>query len=134
MGGHHVIEHRIDHRRAVGRHVMEWRCRATLRSNARHRFLTVIHWQRLATDIRPVTLPREFQRGMIMTDPLTTEAIYLRLGSLIADMPDIKVDPTPETHRWVAQVLALIEASKLVDTMSIATFQVVAQASARPAA
>jgi hypothetical protein len=64
---------------------------------------------------------------MIMTDPLTTEAIYLRLGSLIADMPDIKVDPTPETHRWVAQVLALIEASKLVDTMSIATFQVVAQ-------
>ena len=69
-----------------------------------------------------------------MTDPLTAEAIYLRVGSLIADAPDLKADPTPETHRWVAQVLALIEASKLVDTMSIATFQVVAQASARPAA
>lgn len=30
-----------------------------------------------------------------MTDPLTAEAIYLRLGSLMADAPDLKADPTP---------------------------------------
>lgn len=59
-----------------------------------------------------------------MTHPLTTEATYLRLGSLIADTPDLKADPTPETHRWVAQVLALIEAGKLVDTVGIVSFKV----------
>jgi hypothetical protein len=59
-----------------------------------------------------------------MTDPLTTEAIYLRLGSLIADAPDFKVDVTPETHRWVAQVLALIEAGKLVEMTDIVIFKV----------
>jgi hypothetical protein len=32
-----------------------------------------------------------------MTDQLTTEAIYLRLGSLIAT-PDLKANPTPETQ------------------------------------
>ena len=58
-----------------------------------------------------------------MTDPLTTEAIYLRLGGLIADTPDFKAAPTPETHRWVAQVLALIEAGKLVERVDIITFK-----------
>ncbi|SHG09153.1 hypothetical protein SAMN05443248_0250 [Bradyrhizobium erythrophlei] len=62
-----------------------------------------------------------------MTDPLTAEAIYLRVGSLIADAPDLKADPTPETHRWVAQVLALIEAGELVNSASIATFKVASQ-------
>lgn len=63
-----------------------------------------------------------------MTDPLTTEAIYLRLGSLIADIPDLKSDdPTPDTHRWIAQVLALIEVSNLVDTMSIGWFKAASQ-------
>ena len=62
-----------------------------------------------------------------MTDPLTAEAVYLRLGSLIADTPDLKADPTPETHRWVAQVLALIEAGDLVDRMGIISFQVASQ-------
>jgi len=62
-----------------------------------------------------------------MTDPLTSEAIYLRLGSLIADTPDLKADPTPETHRWVAQVLALIEAGDLAERMGIISFQVASQ-------
>jgi hypothetical protein len=31
-----------------------------------------------------------------MTNPLTVEAIYLRLGALIADAPNFK-NPTPET-------------------------------------
>jgi hypothetical protein len=60
----------------------------------------------------------------MMTDPLTPEAVYLRLGSLIADTPDFKADPTPETFCWVAQVFALIEAGKLVDMASIAVFKV----------
>jgi hypothetical protein len=59
-----------------------------------------------------------------MTDPLTTEAIYLRLGSLIADMPDLRAEPTPETHRWVARVLTLIEAGNLVDMASVIAFKV----------
>jgi hypothetical protein len=62
-----------------------------------------------------------------MTDPLTVEAVYLRLGSLIADTPDLKADPTPETHRWVAQVLALIEAGDLVDTVGIVSLKVASQ-------
>ncbi|MBR0879476.1 hypothetical protein ABIF65_006804 [Bradyrhizobium japonicum] len=43
-----------------------------------------------------------------MTDPLTAEAIYLRLGSLIADAPDLKADPTPDTRRWLARVFTMI--------------------------
>jgi len=63
-----------------------------------------------------------------MTDQLTPEAIYLRLGSLIADTPDRKADPTPATFRWAAaQVLALIEAGKLVDTAGIVFFKVSSQ-------
>jgi hypothetical protein len=62
-----------------------------------------------------------------MTDPLTPEAIYLRLGSLIAETPDLKADATPETYRWIAQVLALIEAGKLVPTGSRVTFRVASQ-------
>ncbi|TFV70380.1 hypothetical protein E4K64_29745 [Bradyrhizobium frederickii] len=48
-----------------------------------------------------------------MTVQLTAEALDLLLGGLIADTPDLKADPTPATHRWVAQVLALIEAGRL---------------------
>lgn len=62
-----------------------------------------------------------------MTDQLTAEALYLRLGGLIADTPDFTTDPTPETYRWVAQVLALIEAGKLVDGLSITSFRVSSQ-------
>ena len=56
-----------------------------------------------------------------MTNPLTVEAIYLRLGALIADAPNFK-NPTPETRHWVARVLALIEVGNLVDAASLAYF------------
>lgn len=62
-----------------------------------------------------------------MTDPLTAEAIYLRLGSLIADAPDLKADPTPDTRRWVARVFAVIEGSNLLDGVSVASFQIASQ-------
>lgn len=58
-----------------------------------------------------------------MTDPLTPEAIYLRLGALIADTPDFDADPNL-AFRWIGQVFALIEAGKLVDTTSISFFKV----------
>ena len=59
-----------------------------------------------------------------MADPLTEEVIYLRLGSLIADMPDFKAGPTPETRHWVARVLALIEVGNLVGPANIFLFKV----------
>jgi hypothetical protein len=62
-----------------------------------------------------------------MTTALSPEQLYLRLGSLIADTPDFKAEPTPETHRWVAQVFALIEAGKLVDGVSFASATVASQ-------
>jgi hypothetical protein len=63
-----------------------------------------------------------------MTDPLTAEAIYLRLGSLIADAPNLKADPTPETRSWIARVFAVIEAGNLLDMVSIVQFKVASQA------
>lgn len=63
-----------------------------------------------------------------MTDPLTTEAIYLRLGNLIADTPNLKADPTPETRSWIARVLAVIEAGNLLDMVGIVQFKVASQA------
>jgi hypothetical protein len=62
-----------------------------------------------------------------MTEPLTAEAIYLRLGALIADTPDLKADPTPETRSWIARVLTMIEAGNLVDRMGIISFTVASQ-------
>ncbi len=62
-----------------------------------------------------------------MTDQLTAEALYLRLGGLIADTPDLNADPTGATYRWVAQVLALIEAGKLADSTSLVYFKIASQ-------
>jgi hypothetical protein len=62
-----------------------------------------------------------------MTDSLTPEAIYLRLGNLIAETPDLKADPTPDTRRWVARVLTMIEAGNLVDRVSILSFRLASQ-------
>jgi|1186.fasta_scaffold217235_1 hypothetical protein len=62
-----------------------------------------------------------------MSDALAIEAIYLRLGSLIAETPDFKGDPVSETYRWIAQVLTLIEAGSLVDKASIGFFKVSSQ-------
>jgi hypothetical protein len=66
--------------------------------------------------------------GVGMTEQLTAEALYLRLGGLIAEPPNFyAVTPKPETHRWIAQVLALIEAGNLLDIASLATLRVASQ-------
>ena len=62
-----------------------------------------------------------------MTELLRAEALYLRLGGLIADTPDLKAEPTPATHRWIAQVLMLIEAGKLADSTSLVHAKVASQ-------
>jgi hypothetical protein len=62
-----------------------------------------------------------------MTDPMAPEAVYLRLGSLIAEPPDFNAVPTASTHRWVARALALIEAGNLLDLSSLIAFKVAAQ-------
>lgn len=72
----------------------------------------VIHRLPLATARGPVTLSAA--GGERMTDQLSAEAVYLRLGGLIAETPDLKADPTPEARHWVARVLALIEMGKLL--------------------
>jgi hypothetical protein len=42
---------------------------------------------------------------------LTPEALYLQLGSLVAEMPDLANGPiTPDLNRWIARVAALIDA------------------------
>jgi hypothetical protein len=66
--------------------------------------------------------------GANVTDQLSAEAVYLRLGSLIAEPPNFyALTPTPETHRWIAQVLALIEAGNLLDMVTLVTFKVASQ-------
>jgi hypothetical protein len=45
-----------------------------------------------------------------MSPPLTPEALYLQLGSLVAEMPDLAHGPiTPEINRWLGRVIALVE-------------------------
>lgn len=62
-----------------------------------------------------------------MTAPLTPEAIYLRLGQLLAEAPDLKSDATSETHLWVARVLVLIEAGELVNRSDLIQFRAASQ-------
>lgn len=62
-----------------------------------------------------------------MTNQLTPEAIYLRLGSLIAEAPDAKAGATPDTYRWIARVLAVIEAGKLADDITVIKYRVASQ-------
>jgi hypothetical protein len=40
---------------------------------------------------------------------LTPEALYLRLGSLVAEMPDLTGPITPEINRWLGRAIALAE-------------------------
>ena len=41
---------------------------------------------------------------------LTPEALYLQLGSLVAEMPDLTSGPiTPEMNRWLGRAAALVE-------------------------
>ncbi len=75
--------------------------------------------------MRPVTLAADV--GVSMADQLTSEAVYMRLGGLIAETPDLKAEPTTGTHRWTAQVLALMEAANLVDATTLAFFKVASQ-------
>jgi hypothetical protein len=42
---------------------------------------------------------------------LTPEALYLQLGSLVAEMPDLAHGPiTPEMNRWLGRAVTLVEA------------------------
>jgi hypothetical protein len=42
--------------------------------------------------------------------PLTPEALYLQLGSLVAEMPDLAHGPiTPEINRWLGRAAGLVE-------------------------
>src|SRR5262245_56956887 len=44
-----------------------------------------------------------------VTVSLTPEALYLELGSLVAEMPDLANGPiTPEMNRWLGRVMALM--------------------------
>jgi hypothetical protein len=41
---------------------------------------------------------------------LTPEALYLQLGSLVAEMPDLTTGPiTPEINKWLGRAAALVE-------------------------
>ena len=57
---------------------------------------------------------------------LTPEALYLQLGSLVEEMPDLAHGPiTPEINRWLGRAGALIE--PITDNASIITFRVAVQ-------
>ena len=57
---------------------------------------------------------------------LTPEAIYLRLGALVAEMPDLAQGPiTPEVNRWLGQVTPLVELN--CDTATAINLKVAAQ-------
>jgi hypothetical protein len=56
----------------------------------------------------------------------TPEAIYLRLGALVAEMPDLAHGPiTPEINRWLGQTTVLVEL--ICDIATVATFRVATQ-------
>ena len=43
---------------------------------------------------------------------LTPEQLYLQLGSLVAEMPDLASGPiTPEMNQWLGRAAALVEAT-----------------------
>lgn len=45
--------------------------------------------------------------------PLTPEALYLQLGSLVAEMPDLENGPiTQEMNRWLGRAGALVKEAK----------------------
>jgi hypothetical protein len=57
--------------------------------------------------------------------PLTPEELYLQLGSLVAEMPDLAHGPiTPEVNRWMGRACALV---KQVDPFKV-EFSTVASA------
>jgi hypothetical protein len=57
---------------------------------------------------------------------LTPEALYMQLGSLVAEMPDLATCPiTPDVNRWIGRAAALVEESG--DMPNLATMKVAAQ-------
>jgi hypothetical protein len=57
---------------------------------------------------------------------LTPEELYLQMGSLVAEMPDLAVGPiTPEMNRWLGRAAALVAATR--DVGNIARFKVASQ-------
>src|SRR4051794_27904116 len=108
---------------------MMWRSGALTRSRqavSKHHFLPVIHQQPLATAIWSVTLPRISARNDY-DRPIDDRSDLPAARQL--DRRHARPQGRPDTRntRWVAQVLALIEAGKLVDPMGIASFHVVSQ-------
>jgi hypothetical protein len=54
------------------------------------------------------------------------EALYLQLGNLVAEMPDLANGPTtPEMNRWLARAAALVELAPC-DGATLATFRAAA--------
>jgi hypothetical protein len=57
---------------------------------------------------------------------LAPEELYLRLGSLVAEMPDLATGPiTPEIYGWMARAVALVELTG--DLANTATLKVTCQ-------
>jgi hypothetical protein len=51
---------------------------------------------------------REPQGASAMSNELTPEALYMRLGQLVATMPDF-LDRTNKTYQWLGRAIALVE-------------------------
>jgi hypothetical protein len=50
----------------------------------------------------------------------TPEAIYLQLGQLVAEMPDLATGPiTPEMNEWMGRAVALVELVDRLDTIPL---------------
>ena len=63
----------------------------------------------------------------ISMPPLTPEAIYLQLGALVAEMPDLAHGPiTPDMNRWLGQAALLVELANC-DIATVITLKVAAQ-------
>lgn len=62
-----------------------------------------------------------------MPPPPTPEALYLQLGSLVAEMPDLANGPiTPEVNCWLGQAAVLIELAGC-NAATVSTFTVASQ-------
>jgi hypothetical protein len=59
-------------------------------------------------------------------ESIAPEALYLQLGQLIAEMPDLETGQvSPETNRWLGRAVALVEVSG--DALGAATISLSAQ-------
>jgi hypothetical protein len=54
---------------------------------------------------------------------LTPEALYVQIGQLMAQMPDLKSETvTPELHKWLARAVALVEeVGDITDAVTLRT-------------